>query len=411
MQPAGTRPATARQQGHVAPSPYARPVPRGAGVLRAPTPRLAGHRLLPGLLAKPFLQLVVGEPEHPAVGVIDDLDFPGAQQPGRQDQRADRVVIDHRAEVPDYVDVGVGQPQHLLDVGQPGIGTGDDGDLGRGRLPAAGIETVGDGGVGAQRLVDKAHGLSPLSGVGRPGPRITPGPGRRARANPGPAPWPDQLARPRHDGGQQGIRPSAGAAKGNAMERRILGATGISVSEMALGAMMFGAGGNPDHNESIRVIHAALDAGINLVDTADVYSSGESETIVGQAIKGRRDEVVLATKFGLPMGADPNRSGGSRRWISHAVEDSLRRLGTDHIDLYQMHRPDPATDVDESLSALSDLVHAGKVRAIGSSTFPAELIVEAQWTAERRGHQRFLTEQPRYSILNRVNEAAVLPTA
>jgi aryl-alcohol dehydrogenase-like predicted oxidoreductase len=195
------------------------------------------------------------------------------------------------------------------------------------------------------------------------------------------------------------------------MERRILGATGISVSEMALGAMMFGAGGNPDHNESIRVIHAALDAGINLVDTADVYSSGESETIVGQAIKGRRDEVVLATKFGLPMGADPNRSGGSRRWINHAVEDSLRRLGTDHIDLYQMHRPDPATDVDESLSALSDLVHAGKVRAIGSSTFPAELIVEAQWTAERRGHQRFLTEQPRYSILNRVNEAAVLPTA
>jgi aryl-alcohol dehydrogenase-like predicted oxidoreductase len=195
------------------------------------------------------------------------------------------------------------------------------------------------------------------------------------------------------------------------MERRILGDTGISVSEMALGAMMFGAGGNPDHDASIRVIHAALDAGINLVDTADVYSSGESEIIVGQAIKGRRDEVVLATKFGLPMGADLNRSGGSRRWITRAVEDSLRRLGTDHIDLYQMHRPDPAAAVDESLSALSDLVHTGKVRAIGSSTFPAELIVEAQWTAERRGHQRFLTEQPRYSILNRVNEAAVLPTA
>jgi aryl-alcohol dehydrogenase-like predicted oxidoreductase len=195
------------------------------------------------------------------------------------------------------------------------------------------------------------------------------------------------------------------------MERRILGATGISVGEMALGAMMFGAGGNPDHDESVRVIHAALDAGINLVDTSDVYSSGESEEIVGRAIKGRRDEVVLATKFGLPMGDDPNRGGGSRRWIIQAAEDSLRRLDTDHIDLYQMHRPDPATDVDETLAALSDLVRAGKVRAIGSSTFPAELIVEAQWTAQRRGHQRFLTEQPRYSILNRVNEAAVLPTA
>jgi aryl-alcohol dehydrogenase-like predicted oxidoreductase len=195
------------------------------------------------------------------------------------------------------------------------------------------------------------------------------------------------------------------------MERRILGATGISVSEMALGAMMFGAGGNPDHDDSARVIHAALDAGINLVDTADVYSSGESEIIVGQAIKGRRDDVVLATKFCLPMGADPNQSGGSRRWITRAVEDSLRRLGTDHIDLYQMHRPDPATDVGESLSALSDLVHAGKVRAIGSSTFPAELMVEAQWAAERRGLERFLSEQPRYSMLNRVNEAAVLPTA
>jgi aryl-alcohol dehydrogenase-like predicted oxidoreductase len=194
---------------------------------------------------------------------------------------------------------------------------------------------------------------------------------------------------------------STNPGKDSWMERRILGATGISVSEMALGAMMFGAGGNPDHGESARVIQAALDAGINLVDTADAYSAGESETIVGQAIKGRRDDVVLATKFCLPMGEDPNRSGGSRRWIMQAGEDSLRRLGTDHIDLYQMHRPDPATPVEESLSALSDLVHAGKVRAIGSSTFPAELIVEAQWAAERRGYERFLTEQPRYSILNR----------
>jgi aryl-alcohol dehydrogenase-like predicted oxidoreductase len=194
------------------------------------------------------------------------------------------------------------------------------------------------------------------------------------------------------------------------MKRRILGGTGMSVSEFALGTMMFGAMGNPDHDESIRMIHTALDAGINFVDTADVYSLGESEEIVGKALKGRRDDVVLATKFSLPWGSDPDRSGGSRRWIVRAVEDSLRRLGTDHIDLYQMHRPDPATDVDESLSALSDLVRTGKVRAIGSSVFPAEQIVEAQWTAERRGHQRFRTEQPPYSILLRGIESGVLPT-
>src|SRR3954470_11861090 len=168
---------------------------------------------------------------------------------------------------------------------------------------------------------------------------------------------------------------------------------------------------HPDHDESIRMIHTALDAGVNIVDTADVYSLGESEEIVGKALKGRRDDVVLATKFSFPWGSDPDRRGGSRRWIVRAVEDSLRRLGTDHIDLYQMHRPDPATDVDESLSALSDLVRAGKVRAIGSSVFPAEQIVEAQWTAERRGHQRFRAEQPPYSILLRGIESAVLPTA
>jgi aryl-alcohol dehydrogenase-like predicted oxidoreductase len=195
------------------------------------------------------------------------------------------------------------------------------------------------------------------------------------------------------------------------MRRRILGGTGISVSELALGAMMFGAMGNRDHEESIRMIHAALDAGINVVDTADVYSAGESEEIVGKALKGRRDDVVLATKFGLPMGRDPNQGGGSPRWIARAVEGSLRRLGTDHIDLYQMHRPDHGTEIDETLGALSDLVRAGKVRAIGSSTFPAELIVEAQWAAERRGHHRFRTEQPRYSIFNRTIEASILPTA
>ena len=173
--------------------------------------------------------------------------------------------------------------------------------------------------------------------------------------------------------------------------------------------MMFGAWGNPDHDDSIRIIHAALDGGINFVDTADVYSAGESEEIVGKALQGRRDDVVLATKAHGPMGEDPNMRGNSRRWIVREVENSLRRLQTDYIDLYQMHRPDPDTDIDETLSALSDLVRSGKVRAVGSSTFPAEQIVEAQWVAERRGHERFRCEQPPYSILVRGIEAAVLP--
>lgn len=175
--------------------------------------------------------------------------------------------------------------------------------------------------------------------------------------------------------------------------------------------MMFGAMGNPDHDESIRIIHKALDAGINFVDTADAYSRGESEEIVGKALKGRRDSVVLATKLSLPMGDDPNEQGNSRRWIMTAVESSLRRLQTDHIDLYQIHRPDPDTDIEETLSALSDLVRSGKVRAIGSSTMPASDVVEAQWVAERRGLERFRTEQPTYSILNRGIEAEVLPVA
>ncbi|MEU6517275.1 aldo/keto reductase [Streptomyces sp. NPDC046978] len=195
------------------------------------------------------------------------------------------------------------------------------------------------------------------------------------------------------------------------MKRRILGGTGMSVSEYALGAMMFGAMGNTDHDESIRMIHTAIDAGVNLIDTADVYSAGESEVIVGKALKGRRDEVVLATKFGLPMGEDANRRGGSARWIRRAVEDSLRRLDTDHIDLYQMHRPDPGTDVDETLGALSDLIRAGKVRAVGGSFFAPEETVEAQWTAERRGHHRLRTEQSPYSVLTRGVESRVLPTA
>jgi aryl-alcohol dehydrogenase-like predicted oxidoreductase len=192
---------------------------------------------------------------------------------------------------------------------------------------------------------------------------------------------------------------------------RQLGRTGVEVSPLCLGTMMFGAWGNPDHGDSIRIIHAALDAGINFLDTADVYSQGESEEIVGKALAGgRRDGVVLATKFHGTMGEGPNRSGNSRRWIVEEVENSLRRLGTEWIDLYQVHRPEPGTDIDETLGALSDLIHAGKVRYAGSSAFPAEAIVEAQWTAERRGRERFVCEQSPYSILARGIEAGALPT-
>ncbi len=193
------------------------------------------------------------------------------------------------------------------------------------------------------------------------------------------------------------------------MEYRALGRTGIKVSPLCLGAMMFGAWGNPDHDESIRIIHRALDGGINFVDTADVYSQGESEEIVGKALVGRRDGVVLATKVHGRMGDDPNRQGNSRRWILREVENSLRRLQTDWIDLYQIHRPDPDTDIDETLGALTDLQRAGKIRAFGSSTFPAHEIVEAQWAAERRGRERFVCEQPPYSILVRGIERDVLP--
>jgi aryl-alcohol dehydrogenase-like predicted oxidoreductase len=196
------------------------------------------------------------------------------------------------------------------------------------------------------------------------------------------------------------------------MYYRTLGRTGIKVSAYALGAMMFGAPpGNSDHDDSIRIIHEALDAGINFIDTADRYSAGESEEIVGKALKGRRDNIVLATKVNNPMGDDPNQRGNSRRWIMAEVENSLRRLQTDYIDLYQIHRPDPDTDIEETLSALSDLIHSGKVRAIGSSSMPASDMVGAQWVAERRGLERFRTEQPSYSILNRGIEAEVLPVA
>jgi aryl-alcohol dehydrogenase-like predicted oxidoreductase len=195
------------------------------------------------------------------------------------------------------------------------------------------------------------------------------------------------------------------------MDYRTLGTTGTKVTPLCLGAMMFGAWGNPDHDESIRIIHRALDAGINFIDTADVYSRGESEEIVGKALAGgRRDNVVLATKVHGTMGDDPNQFGNGRRWIIREVENSLRRLRTDWIDLYQIHRPEIDTDWDETLGALSDLVRQGKVRYIGSSTFPAPWIVENQWVAERRGRERYVTEQPPYNILMRGIEREVLPT-
>jgi aryl-alcohol dehydrogenase-like predicted oxidoreductase len=195
------------------------------------------------------------------------------------------------------------------------------------------------------------------------------------------------------------------------MEYRTLGRTGISVSQLCLGAMMFGAFGNRDHDASAKIIHRALDAGINFIDTADGYSAGESEEILGQALAGgRRDNVVLAVKFGVPFDGNPHHGGASRRWITQAVEGSLRRLRTDWIDLYQVGVPDHNTDIDETLGALSDLVQAGKVRSLGTSKVPASGIVEAQWVAERRGHERFRTEQPPYSMLTRAIEYDVLPT-
>ena len=195
------------------------------------------------------------------------------------------------------------------------------------------------------------------------------------------------------------------------MEYRTLGGTGLRVSTHCLGTMMFGDWGNRDHDDSVRIIHAALEAGINFVDTADVYSGGESEEIVGKALQGRRDEVILATKVHGTMGPGQNEWGNSRVWIMREVEESLRRLGTDHIDLYQIHRPEKDTDVEETLSALTDLQRQGKIRYFGSSTFPGWQIVEAQWAAESRGLSRFRTEQPPYSIFARQIEHDVLPLA
>jgi aryl-alcohol dehydrogenase-like predicted oxidoreductase len=195
------------------------------------------------------------------------------------------------------------------------------------------------------------------------------------------------------------------------MEYRSLGRTGVKVSQLCLGTWMLGSAGNPDHDEGIRIIHRALGGGITFVDTANSYSQGESERIVGKALAGgRRETVVLATKFGSPFGDNPNHRGASRRWITEAVEASLERLQTDWIDLYQLHVPDLDTDVDETLGALTDLVRAGKIRYFGMSNTPASWIVEARCTAEHRGHLRARTEQSTYSMLIRAIEYDLLPT-
>jgi aryl-alcohol dehydrogenase-like predicted oxidoreductase len=193
------------------------------------------------------------------------------------------------------------------------------------------------------------------------------------------------------------------------MRYRPLGRTGIDVSAYCLGAMMFGFAGNRDRADCRRVLDTALDAGINFIDTADMYSDGESEEIVGELLQGRRDEVVLATKFHFQMGEGRNRSGNSRRWVTRAIDDSLRRLRTDWIDLYQVHRPDPGTDIEETLSVLSDLMSAGKIRAFGCSTFPPEHVIEAHAAAARRRLPSFRTEQSPYSLLARGIETSVLP--
>ncbi|MET8815070.1 aldo/keto reductase [Streptomyces sp. NPDC004549] len=195
------------------------------------------------------------------------------------------------------------------------------------------------------------------------------------------------------------------------MRYRTLGRTGIEVSTHCLGTMMFQDGFNSDHDDCVRIIHAALDQGVNFLDTADMYGQGESEEIVGKALRGRRDDVVLATKVHFPMGEGRNRGGNSRRWILTAVEDSLRRLDTDWIDLYQIHLPDHTTDIEETLSVLTDLVTQGKIRTFGCSNFQAEEIVEAHHVSERRALGRFRTAQPPYSVLARGIEASLLPVA
>ena len=195
------------------------------------------------------------------------------------------------------------------------------------------------------------------------------------------------------------------------MQYRTLGHTGIQASSLALGAMNFGKLGGTTQTEVDTLVGTALDAGINLIDTADAYGRGESEELLGNALAGRREEVVLATKAGLPMGDGVGERGASRRWLTTALDASLRRLQVDHVDLFQIHRWDPATSDEETLAALTDLQQAGKIRHFGTSTYPAYRLVQAQWAAGTARVRRFVTEQPSYSILQRGVERDVLPVA
>jgi aryl-alcohol dehydrogenase-like predicted oxidoreductase len=203
------------------------------------------------------------------------------------------------------------------------------------------------------------------------------------------------------------------------MDYAHLGRTGLKVSRLCLGTMVLGRWGNPDHADCIRIIHRALDEGINFIDTANRYAMGESEEIVGRALEGRREEAVVATKVFMPGPGGVLDRGTSRRHVFLQVEESLRRLRTDWIDLYQIHRRDPDTPLEETLGALDDLVHQGKVRYIGVSTgtlaesraihFPAWRMVESLWISDRRRLERFVSTQPPYSIFTREAERAIFP--
>ena len=196
------------------------------------------------------------------------------------------------------------------------------------------------------------------------------------------------------------------------MEYRPLGMTGIAVSHLSLGAMMFGAFGNSDLDDCVRIVLRAFDAGITTVNTADGYSAGQSEDVLGRALDGsRRDDVVLTVKTGVSPDGNPNHGGGSRRFLTRAIEGSLRRLRTDYIDVYELGVPDPNTDLDETLATLTDLATAGKIRAFGTSKMAPSRMVEARWVAERRGHGLFRVAEEPYSILNRAAEYDLLPTA
>jgi aryl-alcohol dehydrogenase-like predicted oxidoreductase len=193
------------------------------------------------------------------------------------------------------------------------------------------------------------------------------------------------------------------------MEYRQLGHSGLKVSAVGLGCNNFGRRCSVEETQA--VVHKALDLGITMFDTADFYSAGLSEEYLGKALGARRKDIVLATKFGLPMGKGEYSGGGSRRYVMLEVEESLRRLGTDYIDLYQLHFPDPKTPIQETLSALDTLVRHGKVRYVGSSNYPGWQIADAAWIAKTKGYTPFISAQNHYNLLDRRIEREIIPAA